>query len=355
MKTKTTDFEILPAQYNDLALGDPMRPAAIVHALGAAAEACYEAIGRQYSIYVVGRGPLSPTIGTGYFFTAAHVDYSTLRAALHPFWPDMPSSPPARKLSDIPRLITSQEFADVLNYTSRPPEPDARIFNEARTRMPREMPRSLQAPFARVCRWLRIHMLPANNCYTLAALLARRLQVQDVPAEFCTGELAFRPPGCEIVIPHAWVEVASHVLDLTVDKQDAWDNDQILCKTARICVQDRRLSYSRANGQDAQEELANRWRRHSKPESRFGYSYTSASQERQTAVIREQLEGLPEKSDLRRERAVWTALLVQYGLLEGTLRLLETVGRSEAPDTVGAEQYSPECQVVGGSIKCCFS
>jgi hypothetical protein len=210
---KKTEFEILPAQYNDLAPGDPMRPATIVHALGAGAEACYEAIGGHYSIYVVGRGPLSPTIGTGYFFTAAHVDYSTLRAALHAFWPDMRASPPARPHNDILRLITSQEFADVLNYTSRAPEPDARIFNEARTRMPQEMSRPLQIPFARICRWLRTHMLPANNCYTLAALLARWLQVQDVPAEFCTGELAFRPPGREIVISHAWVEVAGHALD----------------------------------------------------------------------------------------------------------------------------------------------
>ncbi|HNS49865.1 MAG TPA: hypothetical protein PKO09_01650 [Anaerolineae bacterium] len=326
VKTKA-EFEILPAQYNDLAPGDPMRPATIVHALGAGAEACYEAVGRQYSIYVVGRGPLSPTIGPGYFFTAAHVDYSTLRAALRPFWPDMPASPPARKLGDIPRLITSQEFADVVNYTSRPPEPDARIFNEARTRMPTEMSRSLQAPFARVCRWLRTHMLPANNCYALAALLARWFQVQDVQAEFCTGELAFKPAGREIVVSHAWVEVAGQVLDLTVDKQDAWGNDQTLRKTARIGVQDRRLSCSRADGRDAQEELANLWQRYSKPESRFGYSYTPASQERQAAMIREKLQSLPEKSDLRHERAAWTALVVQYGVIEGTFRLLEMVGQ----------------------------
>jgi len=239
----------------------------------------------------------------------------------------MPASPPARKLGDIPRLITSQEFADVVNYTSRPPEPDARIFNEARTRMPTEMSRSLQAPFARVCRWLRTHMLPANNCYALAALLARWFQVQDVQAEFCTGELAFKPAGREIVVSHAWVEVAGQVLDLTVDKQDAWGNDQTLRKTARIGVQDRRLSCSRADGRDAQEELANLWQRYSKPESRFGYSYTPASQERQAAMIREKLQSLPEKSDLRHERAAWTALVVQYGVIEGTFRLLEMVGQ----------------------------
>ena len=208
-------FEILPAEYNDLDPSDPMRPATIVHALGAGAEACYEAIDGQHSVYVIGRGPLPPRTGVGYFLTASRLDYPTLRAALQPFWPDVPPTPPADKHDDVPRLITSQEFADVLNYTGRPPEPDVRIFTEARTRVPQVMSRSLQAPFARVCRWLRTHMLPANNCYALAALLARWLQAQDVPAEYCTGELTFRSAGREMVISHAWVQVAGDVLDLT--------------------------------------------------------------------------------------------------------------------------------------------
>jgi hypothetical protein len=334
-------FEILPAEYNDLDPSDPMRPATIVHALGAGAEACYEAIGGQHSIYVIGRGPLSPMIGVGYFFTASRLDYSTLRAALHPFWPDMPPAPPVDKHDDVPRLITSQEFADVLNYTSRPPQPDVRIFTEARTRMPRVMSRSLQTPFARVCRWLRTHMLPANNCRTQAALLARWLQAQDVPAEYCTGELMFRPTGREIAISHAWVEVAGDVLDLTVDKQDAWGDDRTLRKTARIGVQDRRLNYRRSNSYGTQGELAIVWQRYSKPESRFGYSYTPASQERQAAMIREQLQRLPGKSDLRRERAVWTALVVQYGVQEGTFRLLERVAHNQTTNE-GAERYQPE-------------
>jgi hypothetical protein len=338
MKSK---FEILPAEYHDLDPADPMRPATIVHALGSGVEACYEAIGNQYSIYVIGRGPLPPTIGVGYFFTAAHLDYSTLRAALHPFWPDVPPSPPTNKHDDTPRLITSQEFADVLNYTSRLPEPDARIFTEARTRMPQVMSRSLQAPFARVCRWLRTHMLPANNCYALAALLARWLQAQDVPAEYCTGEVTFRPAGREMVISHAWVEVDGDVLDLTVDKQDAWGDDRTLRKTARIGVNDRRLDHRRSNGHNVQSELTSLWKRYSKPESRFGYSYTSASQERQAAMIREQLQGLRGKSDLHRERAVWTALIVHYGALEGTFRLLERVAQNQALDVTGAERYQP--------------
>lgn len=334
-------FEILPAEYNDLDLADPMRPATIVHALGVGAQDCYDVIGSQHSIYVVGRGPLPPEAGVGYFFTASHLDYPTLRAALHPHWPDVPPHPSADKHDDVARLITSQEFADVVNYTGRPPEPDARIFNEARMRMPQIMSRSMQASFARVCRWLRAHMLPANNCYTLAALLARWLQTQDIQAELCTGELAFRPAGREIVIPHAWVEVAGNVLDLTVDKQDAWGNDRTLRKTARIGVHDRRLGYRRSNGHNAQDELASLWQRYSKPESRFGYSYTPASKERQAGMIREQLQGLPGSPSLHRERAAWTALVVQYGVLEGTFRLLEMVTQNQGLNVVGAERYQP--------------
>jgi len=56
-------------------------------------------------------------------------------------------------------------------------------------------------------------------------------------------------------------------------------------------------------------------------------------------MMREQLRGLPESPDLRRERAVWTALVMQYGVQEGTFRLLEMVAHNQTVEAEGAERY----------------
>jgi hypothetical protein len=53
--------------------------------MGTGAETGYDVVRQQVSIYIVGYGPLPPHIGVGYFFTASHLDYSTLCTALQPY------------------------------------------------------------------------------------------------------------------------------------------------------------------------------------------------------------------------------------------------------------------------------
>ena len=137
-------FEIFYAELEDLAPDDPMRPAALVHVQGQDAKACYDAIGRAYSIYVVGRGRLPAEVGEGYFVVASRPDYPVLREALRPFWPEVPEDPPGRPLGEVP-VTRSQELSDVINYVARPPEPDPHVFDEARRRQQntaRDGPRS---------------------------------------------------------------------------------------------------------------------------------------------------------------------------------------------------------------------
>ena len=332
-------FELLPAAYDDLDPLDPMHPAVIVHVLGKGAHRCYEAVSRQLSTYVVGRGFLPPEIGDGYFFTAGRPDYQTLRSAILPHWTNMPLRPPTGHHDSVLRAISSQELADVFNYTSRPPHPDLRIFDEAQKRMPKAVAPTLREVFAQVCIWLCTHMLPADNCYTLAALLSHWLQTQDVKAEFSTGQLAFTTAERVKVIPHAWVEVDGDILDLTVDQQHAWGKDSSRENIIRIGVRDPHLTYSRETSRDAQVVLERYWRVYSKPESRFGYSYTTPSLMRQATLIKEQLQMLEGPPSLRRERAAWTALVVQYGIMEGTSRLLEMLTQNQVIEVEGAEQY----------------
>jgi hypothetical protein len=105
-------FQIFAAAYDDLHPSDPMRPAVLVHAMGETGQRCYEAVTASTSTYVIGRGP----IPGGYFFTAAQQDFTELRAALIPFWPDMPLAIPQASLSvDQRRTVYSQEIDDVRN------------------------------------------------------------------------------------------------------------------------------------------------------------------------------------------------------------------------------------------------
>jgi hypothetical protein len=158
-------FEIFYAELEDLAPGDPMRPAALVHVQGPDAKACYDAIGRAYSIYVVGRGRLPAEVGEGCFVVASRPDYPVLREALRPFWLEVPEEFPAHRRGEV--LVTrSQELSDVINHVARPPEPDPHIFDEARRRLRGLVPRRHLTAVAHVCRWLRENMNPANNCYT---------------------------------------------------------------------------------------------------------------------------------------------------------------------------------------------
>ena len=304
-------FEILYAEMVDLAADDPMRPAAIVHVLGDNAKNCYDAVAAAYSIYVIGRGKLPPGVGKeGYFLAASKPDYPTLKVALADSWSDMPDFP-RHSLFDIPRQIQSQEMADVINYIAKPPLHDPRIFHEARKRLRGLVPRRHLVATARVAQWLVENMAPANNCYTLAALFARWLRDHDAPAEYCTGHATLRfARRLPVTIPHAWVNVDAQVCDLTVDRQSAWrDSGRSM---ARIRVNSPRIVYEAGGGKH--ESLEEYWHLFSKPPGRP--EYTRASLERQSAMIRDVV------GPLFNEREPWINSVRQYGILEGTYRLL---------------------------------
>ncbi len=284
-----------------------MRPATIVHVLGNDAAHCYNAIKNQYSIYVIGRG----SIPGGYFLVTSKPDYPTLRTALTP-WIEIPTQFPAHQWGK-ERLARSQEMWDVTNYIARPPQPDQRILGEARKRLRGLIPKKHLGVTAQACQWLRENMSPANNCYTLAALLARWLVEHGAHAKYCTGQATLRRTGQPpVTIPHAWVDLGDEVCDLTVDQQDAWGD--LGRPVARIRVNDPRIKYQ---PDDEMKDLDRYWALFSKPPDRP--PYTAASLERQSGMIREMLGPLFD------EREPWVTRVREHGILEGTYRLIEEV------------------------------
>jgi len=301
-------FEIFYAELTDLAPDDPMRPAAIVHITGSNAKKLYIAISSEHSMYVIGRGPLSPELGqVGYFLTASRPDYPVLRLTLEKLWPDMPDFP---RQSSEPRTVQSQEIADVANYIRLPRVRDRSIFREVRTRLQGLIPAEHLIDAARVAQWLAENMLPANNCYTLSALFAYWLARHNIPAEFCQGQaildLPNRPP---LTLSHAWVEVEGTVCDLTVNQQSAWKLPQ---PVQRIDVDCPWIQYQPGRGR--YQDLDTFWLVHSKPPGR---TYTQASLKRHARFIQEFVP-----SPLLKRRQQWIDLIWEYGVAEGTHQLL---------------------------------
>jgi hypothetical protein len=265
------EFEILRTHLEDLAPSDPMCPAAIVHILGENAGLCYRAVKAPF--YVIGQGPLPPELGKkGYFFVASQPDYPILRQNLLPFWPEMPEQFPQLQLSRV--LPTqSQESSDAINYVAVPPRPDPTIFNEARKRLRKLVPRKHLLTTARVCQWLRENMQSANNCYTLSALLTGWLTQRGIRAQYRAGQATLRRARQpSVTINHAWVELDGHVIDLTVDRQREW-GDLGRAVTTKIGVNDRRILYYPVHDESAGWEQT--WRKSSKPADRPRYTAES--------------------------------------------------------------------------------
>ncbi|HDQ72904.1 MAG TPA: hypothetical protein ENN19_12530, partial [Chloroflexi bacterium] len=305
------EFEIFSTYLQDLSPNDPMYPAAIVHILGENAGLCYSAV--NTSFYVIGRGPLPPEVRKiGYFFVASQPDYPILRQNLLPFWPEMPERFPQLHLADRARFTQSQELSDAINYVAVPPRPDPTIFNEARKRLRKLVPRQHLLATAQVCQWLRENMQPANNCYTLSTLLTGWLAQRGIRAQYRAGKATLRRAGqSSVMINHAWVELEGQVIDLTVDRQREWGD--LGRAVAKIGVNDRRILYQPVDDESAGWEQT--WRNSSKPAGRP--RYTAESLRRQDKLIREVVGPLYEG-----ERITWMELIREYGLIEGTYRLL---------------------------------
>jgi hypothetical protein len=219
----------------------------------------------------------------------------------------MPDFP---RRSNDPRTVQSQEIADVINYISQTRVRDRHIFRETRTRLQGLIPDEHLLDAARVAQWLAENMLPANNCYTLSALFAHWLAHHGAPAEFCQGQAVLdRPDRPPVAISHAWVEVNGAVCDLTVDRQSAWE---LRRSVKRIDVDCSWIHYQR--GQGRYKDLDTFWLVHSKP---TGQSYTDASLKRQATFIQEFVP-----PPLLKQRQKWIDLIWEYGVAEGTYRLL---------------------------------
>jgi hypothetical protein len=307
------NFELLYAKLDDLALGDPMRPAAITHVLGDDAKACYNLIQSTYSLYEIGRGQLPPEVGKdGYFFVASKPDYPVLQTALADLWPDMPDFPSYFGGNRADHPVYSQEIADMKNYIAKPPLRDHNIFREARKQLKGLIPKQYLIATARVAEWLVENMKPANNCFALSALFARWLKEHGALAEYREGHATLRHPHHPVSIPHAWVDVDGEKCDLTVNRQSAWG--ELSGSMARIRVSNPRIVYQIADV-NKYKSLENFWRVYSKPPGRP--AYTEASLKRQSVMIREIVP-----PSLYIERRVWIDLVREHGLLEGTYQLL---------------------------------
>lgn len=302
-------WEALYAEYEDLDVADPLRPAVIVHMPGAIGAACYNALHATYPTYVLGRGRLPD----GRFVTSAQADYPALVTAVQPYWPAIPARcprPPARR-SRI-RLLFTQELDDVNNYLAQPAVPDATIRAEAREGLRGLVPPHTLEPAVTACAWLVEHMQPHTNCFTLSALLTRWLHAHDVPASYCTGVLSYRAGEHVRQVAHAWVELGGRIFDLTVNAQ-GWGPLGL----ARLGVTQRLVHYEQEAARPGQS-LVEFWRLFSRPTDRP--TYTAASLIRQDGFLRRRLSSV-----LYQTRKEWVAAVRARGLLAGTLEYLLTV------------------------------
>ena len=172
------------------------------------------------------------------------------------------------------------------------------------------------------CRWLREELKPLNNCFTLAALLARYLQALGLPAEYRCGRISLYRQAQRITeIRHAWVSLDGHTLDLTLDHQSAWRGPAPALRVLDVDTPAARYT------EDATETIVQTerlyWRLFSKSAERA--PYTEASMRLQTAFMRRLM---PPK--LWHARQDWLTAVRTHGLLEGTyqwmlVRFLELV------------------------------
>lgn len=184
MRPACTAWAVLYAEHQDLDLAGLLRPAALVHLPGPAGAACYAALDAAAPTYVIGRGQLPG----GHFATAALVDYPTLLAAVRPFWPAMPATPPRRPAGrKAVRQLDTQELADVHNYLGQPAVPDATIRAEARQGLIGQLPAATLAAAVTACAWLVEQMQPRRNCYALAARARRASCLLRRHSQLCDG------------------------------------------------------------------------------------------------------------------------------------------------------------------------
>lgn len=330
--TPLMQFSLHYTELLDLDAADPLRPTAAIHVEGPAARALFDAVGQHFSTYVVGRGPLPQ--GAGYSLLVSQGDYPALRQFLAASWPAMPVSFPAR-LPVTENGAYSQETCDVLNYLAKPPQRTPGFQTRAQSTLTTYVPPAALPATLYLCRWLRENMLPANNCFTLAALLARGLQALDLPAQFQTGQVHLTARGETRSVRHAWVMLHAWVIDLTLDHQTAWQGAAPAVNL--LAVTHPQVQYAPVPAPQAEQVLAEYWLAYSKPAERPAYSATSL---RQQSQVMRQIMG----DKLYAQRQGWLTAVRTGGMLAGTHQwLLAQMGKAtESARPMTAGRSTPE-------------
>lgn len=299
-------FEVHYTELLDLDEADPLCPTAAIHVQGTEADAVNEAVSAHFSTYVVGRGPMPG----GHSLLVSQFDYAALRAFLLPYWPRMPEAfPEPAPTAEMAGSYTQETF-DVINYLAIPPEPDAGFLKPAREALRRYVPVEQQVQVLHACRWLREELKPLNNCFTLAALLARYLQALGLPAEYRCGRISlYREGRYSTEVRHAWVKLDGHTLDLTLDHQSAWHGPAPALRV--LDVDTPAVHYTEDSAETIVQTERRYWRLFSKSAERL--PYTEASMRLQTAFMRQLM---PPK--LWHARQDWLTAVRTHGILEGT-------------------------------------
>lgn len=200
-------------------------------------------------------------------------------------------------------------------HLAKPPQHTPGFQTRAQSTLTTYVPPAALPATLYLCRWLRENMLPANNCFTLAALLARGLQALDLPAQFQTGQVHLTARGETRSVRHAWVTLHERLIDLTLDHQTAWQGAAPAVNL--LAVGHPQVQYDPIPAPQAEQGLAEYWFAYSKPAERPAYS--AASLRQQSRVMR-QIMG----DKLYAQRQGWLTAVRTAGIMAGTHQWLLT-------------------------------